>query len=103
MLQDCQEISPKKWYYFEWGKEAGQRMASGIFTFIKPKDQLQKNHNKEALALPETKHSQLILEYQSIGTGFIPAHKYKSNFLDFYSEFVDNIFHQLSIFEKDIL
>jgi integrase len=36
----------------------------------------------------ETKRSQLILDQQAIGSGFIPAHKYKSNFLDYYAEFV---------------
>jgi integrase len=40
--------------------------------------------------LLETKKSQLIIERQAIGTGFIPAHKYKSNFLDYYEEFVKN-------------
>ncbi len=39
----------KIWYSIEWGKAKGQRIASGVFTYAKPKDQLQKNHNKEAL------------------------------------------------------
>ena len=80
----------KKWYYFEWGKSAGQRIASGIFTYIKPKDQIQKNHNKEALSILETKKSQMILDRQSINSSYIPKHKLKNNFLDYYSEFVKN-------------
>ncbi len=41
--------------------EPGQRPSTGIFIYAKPKDQVQKNHNKEALALLETKKSQLII------------------------------------------
>jgi integrase/recombinase XerD len=41
----------KIFYTFEWGKEVGQRQATGIFTYAKAKDQLQRNHNKEALCI----------------------------------------------------
>ena len=34
----------KIYYNLEWGKSAGQRMSTGIFTYVKPKDQIQKNH-----------------------------------------------------------
>lgn len=40
------------------------------------------------MALLEIKRSQLIIDRQSIGTGYIPAHRYKINFLDFFEEFV---------------
>jgi len=80
----------KKWYTFEWGKAADQRRAAGVFTYTTPKDITQKNHNREAKALLETKRSQLILEQQSIGSAYIPQHRFKSNFFDFYSEFVNN-------------
>jgi hypothetical protein len=79
----------KKWYYYEWGKGPGERKAAGIFTFKKPKDQIQKNHNKEALALLETKKSQMVIDQQSIGTPFIPTHRFKENFLDYYANFVE--------------
>ena len=75
-------------YYFEWGKHSGQRLSTGIFTYAKPKSALEKNHNKEALAILESKKSQLILDRQSIGSGYVPAYKIKSNFLDFYQEYV---------------
>ncbi|MBA4167600.1 MAG: hypothetical protein H0X41_08685 [Chitinophagaceae bacterium] len=71
----------KKWYYLEWGKGPDERKAAGIFTYAEPKDQIQKNHNKEALALLETKKSHLTIEQQSTGTAFIPAHRFKNNFL----------------------
>lgn len=75
-------------YYFKWGKGAGQRASTGIFTYFKPKNQTEKNHNKEALSILEVKKSQFILEGQSVGSKYIPSHKIKSNFLDFYKEFV---------------
>lgn len=63
-------------------------MTTKIFTYIKPKDQLQKNHNKEALAILESRKAQMILDNQAINSGYIPQHKIKNNFLDYYSEFV---------------
>lgn len=32
----------------------------------------------------------MILDQQSIAAGYIPKHSYKSNFLDYYEEFVKN-------------
>jgi hypothetical protein len=77
----------KAYFSIEYGRNAGERMATGIFIYIRPKDQLEKNHNKEELILVETKKSELLLEQQAIGTGFIPSHKFKANFLDYYGEF----------------
>jgi hypothetical protein len=79
----------KIWYTFEWGKGPSERKAAGIFTYTKPKDQIQKNHNKEALALLNTKKSQMVIDQQSIGTPFIPTHRFKENFLDYYAGFVE--------------
>ena len=78
----------KVWYYLEWGRSVGQRRATGIFTWVKPKNQTEKNHNKEALAILETKRSQLILDSQAVNSTYIPQHKIKANFLDYYAEFV---------------
>ena len=80
--------SQKVYYTLEWGKAVGQRIATGVFSYVKPKDQIQRNHNKEALIILETKRSQMILDRQSISTGYIPQHKLKTNFLDYYAEFV---------------
>ncbi|WP_089897057.1 phage integrase SAM-like domain-containing protein [Chitinophaga arvensicola] len=80
----------KTYYYYDLGREKGQRPATGIFVYTKPKDAIQKQHNKQALALLELKKSQAIIEQQSIGTAFIPAHKFKENFLDYYEEYVNN-------------
>ena len=78
----------KIWHLFEWGKNAGQRVSSGIFTYNKPKDQLQRNHNKEALAILDSKKSQMILDQQAVNSGHIPHHKLKHNFLDYYSNYI---------------
>jgi hypothetical protein len=71
----------KKIFYYDFGRGPGQRPSTGIFIYKKPKDQIQKNHNKEALALLETKKSQVIIEKQAIGSAFIPTHKFKA-FID---------------------
>ncbi len=75
-------------FYYDLGREPGQRPSTGIFIYTKPKDQIQKNHNKEALALIEVKKSQTIIEKQAIGSAYIPKHKFKSIFLEYYEEYV---------------
>lgn len=78
----------KIWYYFEWGKAEGQRKAAHIFTFAKPKNQIEKNHNRQTLDLLETRKSELLLEIQATGSAFIPEHKRCKNFLDYYHQHV---------------
>lgn len=80
----------KLYYYYDLGRGKGQRPATGVFIYKKPKDQIQKNHNKEALSILETKKSQYIIESQAVGTVYIPQHKFKDNFLDYFDEYVKN-------------
>lgn len=80
----------KIFFYYDFGRGKGQRPATGVFIYATPKDQIQKNHNKEALKLLEVKKSQLTIEQQAIGSAFIPEHKFKGNFLEYYEEFVKN-------------
>lgn len=75
-------------YTFEWGKGTGQRVASGIFTFVHPANIVQRQYNKEALRLLEVKRCQLLLDQQAIGSGALPRMRFKANFLDFYGEYV---------------
>jgi hypothetical protein len=35
-------------------------------------------------------HFHLTIEQQATATAFIPSHRFKDNFLDFYAEFVNN-------------
>ena len=76
-------------FYYDFGRTEGHRHSTGIFIYKNPKDQIQKNHNKEALTLLEVKKSQLILAQQATGTAFIPSHKFKKNFLEYYQEYID--------------
>jgi hypothetical protein len=80
----------KIYFYYDFGRGKGQRPATGVFIYANPKDQIQKNHNKEAYKLLEVKKSQLTIEQQAIGSAFIPAHKFKANFIEYYEEFVKN-------------
>lgn len=75
-------------FYYDHGRGAGQRPSTGIFIYAKPKDQVQRNHNKQALLLLEVKKSQTIIEQQSVGSAFIPAHKFKTNFIEYYEEYI---------------
>jgi len=105
----------KIYFYYDLGRGKGQRHSTAIFIYARPHNQVQKNHNKEAMRLLEVKKSQLILDRQAIGSSFIPAHKIKSNFLVYYNEYVvtntrngnrhlKNSLNQFRIFvRKDIL
>lgn len=76
-------------FYFDYGRGPGQRPSTGIFVYTKPENPVEKNHNKEALALIETKKSQRIIEEQAVGSAYIPSHKFKANFLEYYAEYVE--------------
>jgi len=80
----------KIYYTIEWGRGPGERASTGIYTFVKPTNLVQKHHNKDSLLLLEKKKSELTLEKQAIGSGFVPSHKFKANFIDYYQEYVDN-------------
>ncbi|HEY4064301.1 MAG TPA: hypothetical protein VGM30_20490 [Puia sp.] len=56
----------KVYYTLNWGRKSGQRLATGIFTYAKPANQLQRNHNKEALTILETKRSQMVIEMRVV-------------------------------------
>ncbi|QHS59924.1 hypothetical protein [Chitinophaga agri] len=79
----------KRIYFYDYGRKPGQRPGLGVFTYAKPKTQTEKNHNKQVLDLIEVKKSQTIIEQQSIGTAYIPQHKFKANFLDYYEEYIE--------------
>lgn len=78
----------KIYYTLEWGKKAGQRIATGIFTYTFPANPIQKSHNKEALRFLQMKKAQMTLDWLAVGTASVPAHRYHFNFLDFYEEYV---------------
>lgn len=71
------------------GKKVNDLLPAFLFTSVQ-KTKCKKNHNVEALKLLEIKKGQAIIEQQAIGTPYIPQHKFKANFLDFYEEYVKN-------------
>jgi len=78
----------KVYYYLEWGKGPGERVATGIYSWNKPQNQIEKNYNKEALAILETKKAEMVLDLQAAGSVHIRQHKIKANFLDYYEEHI---------------
>jgi integrase len=78
----------KKFFYYDYGRGAGQRPSTNIFIYTRPKDQVQRNHNKQALALLETLKSQRIIEQQAVGSAYIPPHKFRTNFVEYYEEYI---------------
>lgn len=78
----------KIYYTFEWGKGPGERKATGRYTWAKPKNQIQKNYNKEQLQIIQQEQAQRLIDMSSIGTQHVPSHRFKANFLDFYADYV---------------
>lgn len=78
----------KIFYTLEWGKKPGQRIATGIFSYVSPEDSIQQHHNQEALRILEIKKAQMILDYQAVGTGSLPSYRYQVNFLDYYKDYI---------------
>jgi integrase len=79
----------KYFFYYDYGRGVGQRPSTGIFVYVKPKDGIQRSHNKEALMILETKKSQLTIEQQAVGSAYIPKHTFKANFIDYYNDFCE--------------
>jgi hypothetical protein len=59
----------KAYFSMENGRGRGSSMATGIFIYTRPKNQVEKNHNKEARILVETKKSEMHPE------GGAPSHQ----------------------------
>ena len=76
-------------FYYDYGREQGQRPSTGVFIYTKPKTPLERAHNKEALAILKVKKAEAIIDKQAIGTAYISSHKFKENLLDYYKEYVD--------------
>lgn len=88
LIQRKNKKGDKITFYYDFGRGAGQRPSTGVFIYAKPKTPIEKAHNKEALVLLEVKKSETIIEQQAIGSAYIPKHKFKENFFDYYEEYV---------------
>ena len=75
-------------YFYDLGRGPGQRPSTGLFTYVKPKTQAEKLHNLETKVLLDVKKGQTIIEMQAVGSEYIPQHKFKANFLDYYEDYV---------------
>lgn len=78
----------KTYYTLEWGKKAGQRLATGIFTYTKPINRIQEEYNKEAYRQVEIQKAKMLLDWQSFGINLLTKRKYPPNFLEFYKDYV---------------
>ncbi len=78
----------KIYYTLEWGKKAGQRLATGIFTYTSPKNRIQERYNKAAYRQVEIQKAHLLLGWQSLGNGMSAAKELTPNFIEFYGNYV---------------
>ncbi len=60
-----------------------------LYLFDKPKNELEKNHNKETISLAEAIKSQRILDIQNRRHGFVSNIKGKIGFLQYFKTLVD--------------
>ncbi|HXD76933.1 MAG TPA: hypothetical protein VN616_03950, partial [Puia sp.] len=66
---------PKVFYTLAWGRGPGEREATGIYTYTKPQNKIQRDHNTDALLVLEKKRSQMVLDLQSVSVGSVPAQR----------------------------
>lgn len=57
----------KIFYYYDYGRGKGQRPPTGLFIYTKPKDQMERNHNKETKVILALKEAEATLEQQITG------------------------------------
>ncbi|MEC5143240.1 site-specific integrase [Chitinophaga sp. 212800010-3] len=89
ILERLSRKGDKITFYYDYGRKKGQRPSTGIFIYTNPKSREEKIHNKQARALIDVKRSEKTIEQQAIGSAYIPPHKFKANFLDYYDEYVE--------------
>ncbi len=63
-------------YFFDYGRGKGQRPSTGLLSYVKPKNEAEKQHNVETKSLLAVKKGQVILDHLAIGSSFIPQHKF---------------------------
>lgn len=88
IIEKLNRKGDKKFFYYDFGRRPGQRPSTGVFIYTKPKNQEQRNYNKQALMLLEVKKSERVIEQQAIGSAYIPPHKFKENFIDYFEEYI---------------
>lgn len=84
LSQDQQRI----FYSLGWGKGAGQRMATGIFTYAIPLNAAQRKFNKKAFELLESRRLEILNDLFANKSSLPSPKKYEHNFLTYYSNYV---------------
>jgi integrase/recombinase XerD len=75
--------------YLDVYTEAGRKKEFlKLYLFKRPKDELERQHNKDTLQLAQNIRSKRDLQISSQEHGFEPAFKKKVNFLEYYEEYV---------------
>lgn len=78
----------KLYIIYDHGRGKGGRVSSGMFLWAKPKNAIEKLHNKETEDILAVKQGNQVIDNQTTGTGYIPKHKFKENFFDYYEKYV---------------
>lgn len=78
----------KVFYILEWGRKAGERNATGIFTYVQPKNKIERDYNIQSLANLDMIKAQTLLDLQTKGRGFVSPAKMKENFILFFAKYV---------------
>ncbi|HYF31692.1 MAG TPA: hypothetical protein VD993_11295 [Chitinophagaceae bacterium] len=51
MIERLNRKGDKKFFYYDYGRGAGQRPSSGIFVYTKPANQIQRNHKQGGIII----------------------------------------------------
>ncbi|WP_222165312.1 site-specific integrase [Edaphocola aurantiacus] len=77
----------KIYYSMEWGKSAGKRVSTGIFTYAMPIGPVQEDFNKRALELLEARRLEILMDLFD-NKNNLTSRKYEHNFLIYYGQYV---------------
>lgn len=79
----------KIYFHFDTGsRKKGGRIYTGIYVYAKPETKEEKDYNKEARKALNIKKSELTLDTVAVGSAYIPAHRVKANFFEYYEQYV---------------
>lgn len=76
-------------FHYDYGRKKGQRPSTGLFIYTRPKNEAERQHNKEARAILDVKKGEATIDRAAAGTGYIPIHKFKANFVEYFAEYVE--------------
>jgi hypothetical protein len=79
----------KLYWYFEYGRGKGQRVAYNLYTWASTKTLIEKKHNKDVENLLETEQAQRILDLKTGKGPEVMRTQVYNNFLDYFQEWVN--------------